>query len=140
MSEQDVRDGLATFDRIGRACDVLRELGYPEVGNAIAEATRARRGRVRAHVCPRKLAEDLLELEREVNRLVRVLSPVPLLCRHRAPSGVLCEFPDGHDGPHDWEPRKEIAVFRDEFAPFDGPTPRIARLDFDDLPPAVDRG
>jgi hypothetical protein len=117
MSEQDVRDGLATFDRIGRACDVLRDLGFPESAAAIAEATRQRRGRVRAHTCPRKLADGLLALEREVGQIVRALSPEPLLCRHRAPSGIMCEYADGHDGPHDWEPRKEVIVMRAEFAP-----------------------
>lgn len=127
MSAQDVADGAATFDRIGRTCDYLAALGYPEVGHAIAEATRQRRGRVKAHTCPRKLADALLVLAEEADRLAAALSPTPRLCYARSHRGECCESTYRHEGPHDWEP-------------FDGPTPRIVRLDRDELPPAVDRG
>jgi hypothetical protein len=105
VSAQDVADGAATFDRIGRTCDYLAALGYPEVGHAIAEATRQRRGRVKAHVCPRKLADGLLVLAEEADRLAAAVSPAPRLCYARSPDGVCCEWTYRHDGPHDWEPR-----------------------------------
>jgi sugar phosphate isomerase/epimerase len=104
MSQQDVEDGAATFERIGRTCDALSDLGYPEVASALAQATRTRRGRIRGHVCPAKLAASLLELAEEADRLVAALSPAPRLCAARSPGGVVCERVYRHDGVHDWEP------------------------------------
>jgi hypothetical protein len=66
---------------------------------------RQRRGRVKAHVCPRRLADDLLTLADEVDRLAAAAAPEPRLCYTRSPDGVCCEGTYRHDGPHDWEPQ-----------------------------------
>jgi hypothetical protein len=70
MSEQDVQDAAATIARIGRSCDELCDFGFPELAHALAQATRQRRGRVKAHVFPARLAASLMDLADEAEGLV----------------------------------------------------------------------
>jgi hypothetical protein len=76
MSAHDVEDGADTFARIGRACDALSDVGFPEVAGIVARGTRERRGVLRRKVYPARLARELVDLADALERLLRFLPAV----------------------------------------------------------------
>lgn len=69
MTVEHVDRNAAIFDRIGTACDAIRESGYPEIATAIVRRARALRGEVRKAPLPLRAGNAVFDLMAEADRM-----------------------------------------------------------------------